>query len=168
MCLLHTHTHTHKHIQKYININIYIDKTLASRDGPPTRKTVYQLLPKVCASCVSYRHTTKRLNFAPSGETGKRTRRATRDTARARTHTHTHTHTNIDTPPSVQPLLLSTTWKGPTPPTLVTDDDRRDSRAADGHRTKVPWTGFDSRTVLFFLNSLVDNCCTWKRTAGPN
>jgi hypothetical protein len=51
----------------------------------PLVKKVYQLRPNVSASGASYRHTTKRLRFAPPEQSGKRTRSATRDThARAR------------------------------------------------------------------------------------
>ena len=64
-------------------------------------------MPRKCISCVprallhvSYTDTTKRLTFAPPEQTGKRTRRATRDTTHPphpRTHTHTHTHKYKDT-----------------------------------------------------------------------
>jgi hypothetical protein len=37
--------------------------------------------------------------------------------------------------------------------------------AADGHRTKAPWTRFHTTAVRFFLSSLVHNCYTsnWPR-----
>jgi hypothetical protein len=40
--------------------------------------------------------------------------------------------------------------------------------AADGHRTKAPWTRFHTTAVRFFLSSLVHNCYTFKLTAGRN
>jgi hypothetical protein len=59
--------------------------SMGTYDLRPAVKKALSVRPKVSASCVSYRDTTK-----PPEQTGKQTRRAARDTERARARTHTH------------------------------------------------------------------------------
>lgn len=78
--------------------------SVAFREVSPTTKEMYQLCPKVCASCVSYIYTTKGLSFAPPEQIRKRTNSASRKT------THIHTQIQINHPTSKFSTFSATTY----------------------------------------------------------
>jgi hypothetical protein len=119
------------------------------------RLSTYQLRPKVSASCVSYRDTTKGLNFASPEQTETRT-----------LHRNERHHTQqIQTPPDVELYPMSTiqkrTRRGGKDTTHTHHGQLgRENSKGDGHRTKVLWTRFDTRAIRFLLSSMVHKCYT--------
>jgi len=108
---------------------------------------MYQLGPKICASCVSYLDTTKLLTFALSSKAGRQpagtphisNTDATRSRNFAPVDNMDRTRRGRNDTTHTRHVRLG--W---------------DSTATDGHQIKVPWTCFNTRTIRFSSSSKTD------------